>query len=662
MVERELDEREQVDMRLRQEKDDAETASRIKSEFVATLSHEFRTPMNAVLGMTDLLHLTNLTRKQRGFVQAIQSSGDMLLSLIENALDLSRLESGVLEIQEQNFNVIDLLERALEITRHAASAKGLELVGTIGHDLNLQVSADKQRLRQVLINLISNAIKFTEKGEVSIEFDMACDALGDCQLLISVRDTGIGIDDAIKDKLFMPFTSGLRPQSEQQHGSGLGLSICKQLIENMGGEIEIKSLDGGGTMVGFWVPVRRVGTSAKQEAEKDERGPIQRVLVAHSNQTSALSISTYLRAWGIDYVCVNDADEAIRELRDAEVAGAAFGAAIVDTALTVEDGLQFVRTIRGIPTFETLRVVLLTSILQSLEIGEVSTIGRIRCINKPVLPSELRYNLMRSFRGEDDTAVQQTIDGQESDASDESDEIRILVAEDNPVNQAVLLSMLSAQGYSADTVEDGPSVLEVTREKRYDLLLMDCQMPGMDGEEVTRELHRNHNIYIVPEVVVAVTADASEQHRARCFEAGMDDFITKPVRLNNLRRGLDRWTKTIGVDKSAAKLRSTLVEKTATTSEEFLNQYIELFLDDSDARLQVLRSAVLAEDRKLVQRESHALKGACLEFGAARMARFCDAMSNAVTVKKFDEAIKVMQKLEEEFSRLRPVYESARNH
>jgi len=388
------------------------------------------------------------------------------------------------------------------------------------------------------------------------------------------------------------------------------------------------------------------------------------VLILHGNETAANSISEYLHRWNVESQQFDDCDAAMRQLCTAAGTEEAFDVAIVDATLTATDGLAFVRRLRSTAETKALHVVLLTSILEPLEIGEVSALGSTRCINKPILPLELRYNLLRSMDDEFDLPGPGTED---LDDSGDGKSLQILIAEDNPVNSAVLKSMLQSEGYSADIVVDGPSVLTVVKERHYDLLLMDCQMPGMDGDDVTRELRRNPDLYMAPTVIVAVTADASEEHRAQCIEAGMDDFVTKPIRLDGLRSGLERWTAAVEhqnvakEDSSVAMVRDELIAKTAQTDEVFLREYIQLFLIDTNVRLRILADAVDAADSKVILREGHSLKGACLEFGAERMVRYCEALMSAVKCGDMDETASVMQKLGNEFSRIRPVFDSVRN-
>ena len=641
---------------------ESETVSRAKSEFVATISHEIRTPLNAVLGMTDLLNLTNLTQKQREYINTIQSSGDMLISLIDNLLDYSDLESGDLELQKGEFDVMDLLEKALHIMGHSASAKGLELVGDIQHDLDLRVSADKRRIQQILINVVSNAVKFTATGEVVVEVSVTEETDESMRLRFTVTDTGPGIDEATREGLFAAFASGVRPASSQKYGSGLGLTISKRLLDSMGGNIEIAVRDQGGTEVAFEVPVTRVKSPSSGDlaAHPDDR--LRRVFSMFTSHAQQKSICRLLGHWDVQYEKTADIEEGLHRLRVAASSSKPFDCAIIDSALTPDDHLLLVRRIRKSPETAKLPIILLTSISKPLAVGEVTALGHLSCVNKPVLPLELRFNLLQSVRGESDYG---SLSGLATSSYAGAGEVRILIAEDNPVSSSVLQNMLLSEGFEADVVEDGPSVLDALQSKDYELLLLDCQMPGMDGDVVTQNIREHPERYGSVPVIVAVTADTTEQHREQCLAAGMDDFMAKPIRLEGLRSGLARWVTMSAARGDAenqmalADLRRSLVERTGHDDEPFLKEYIGLFLDDTGARLERMSRAFGNGEADAVRREGHALKGACLELGADRMARFCEDLSVAANNDNLDEIGVVLGKLDREFDRLRPVYQSA---
>lgn len=640
---------------------ESETVSRAKSDFVATISHEIRTPLNAVLGMTDLLNLTSLTRKQREYVQTVQSSGDMLISLVDNLLDFSHLESGNLELHNSEFDVMDLLERVLQIMGHSACAKDLELVGNIRHDLDLRVSADKRRLQQILVNLISNAIKFTDTGEVVVDVEAIESVNDQLWLKFTVTDSGVGIEEDAREKIFAAFASGARPASSQAYGSGLGLTISKRLLDNMGGRIDIGASDKGGTKVVIEAPVGRVRSPSADNRVGHRQGWPQRVMSMHSNHSAAESVCNLLKKWEMQCEAVFDVDAGLHQLRAAAYSAKPFDCLVLDSALTPNDRLMTVRRIRNSPEIADLPVVLLISIIHPLGVGEVSALGNLRCVNKPVLPLELRYNLLRSVQKSD------AVSFESDDAVDPSlndRELRILIAEDNPVSSGVLQTMLQTEGYGADVVEDGPSVLDALRGRRYDLLLLDCQMPGMDGDIVTREIRDHQETYGSTPIIVAVTADTTERHRAQCLEAGMDDFVPKPLRLEGLRHGLVKWTAMAakrGEEKrqsATTELRENLLQRTGYDDESLLNEYIGLFLQDTSARLDRMKKAFVGGSLENFAREAHSLKGACLELGADRMVRYCDDLSSAIASENVDEVAVVMGKLDREFKRLRPVYET----
>lgn len=642
---------------------ESEAVTEAKTQFVATISHEVRTPLNAVLGMTDLLNLTSLTRKQREYIQTIQSSGDMLISLVDNLLDFAHLESGHIELRENEFDVIDLLERVLRMMGHSASAKGLEFVVDVGHDFDLRIVADKLRLRQILVNIIGNAIKFTDDGEIVVTSDAITDKDGRLRLCFTVSDTGPGVNEEQRERLFAAFASGARPESSQNYGSGLGLMISKKLLDAMGGSIDLRPGETRGTVVTIELPVEQARSAAADEPVAARDNWPARVLSLHRNKSAALSICRLLGKWDIGCETVYDVEDAMHRLRVAAASGNPFNCVIVDSSLTPSDRLLVARRMRSNSATAETPIVLLTSISEPLSVGEVSSLGGIRVINKPVLPLELRYNLLRSTR--DDAVSPAPVAETSNEPDPQARELRILIAEDNPVSSGVLQSMLRTEGFGADVVDNGPAVLEELERKRYDLLLLDCQMPGMDGDVATRIIRKSPDRFPGRPVIVAVTADTTEAHRAKCLAAGMDDFVPKPIRLDSLRSGLRRWlsmvTERNAEDAEAAyiDLRRSIAERAGQDDESFLRDYIDLFLHDTESRLSEMSQAFVSGDTETVRRQGHALKGSCLELGADRMARFCEDLSVAAKHDNLDEVGAIIGRLDQEFARLRPFYESA---
>jgi hypothetical protein len=534
--------------------------------------------------------------------------------------------------------------------------------------MKLRVSGDKNRLRQILVNLVSNAVKFSEQGEIIIDASARSESDKMITLSFSVTDRGIGMSDDVKQHLFTPFASVDEQAAGKRQGSGLGLAICKQLVEYMGGEIGVESQPGRGTRMWFTVPLEKRAPSNSDLSYRIPALQRQRVLTVCRNASVARVICSYARAWGMSYGSAASADEALDRLQAEARSGQAYGLAIIDSATGAVDGLKLARQIRSTEGIALLPIILLTPIAQPLEPGEISPIGRILCVNKPVLPSELHLALFKLTGSNEEHGAESDV---ESEQIGNDNELRILIAEDNPVNRRVLTGMLSSLNYSTECVEDGPAVLAALENTPYDVVLMDCQMPGMDGEQVTEQIRQDRHRFRKQPVIVAITADASLEHRSACLTAGMDDFIAKPLRLEKLRKGLRRWKPMAAARAAYSEDNGThsdflanqqasdqLRDRAAAQGSTFLSSYIDLFLQDTAKRLDSLQAAFDRHNLDALRRESHALKGACLEFGVLRMGRYCDELRDSAVNEKFDQAPYLLQSLRKEFDRIRPVLEA----
>jgi len=654
-----LSDEERFALNLLRRKEDAETAHRARAAFVATMSHEVRTPLNAVLGMTDLLRLTELTRKQKSYVQIMESSSNMLLSLMDNMIDFATLESGELVLEEESFHVTDLLERVLEVMGYQAYSKGIELAGATDYEPDMQVTGDFQRLRQILINLVSNAVRFTERGEVIVGVNADRDESGRTLLSIMVSDSGIGMTKSAAEQLFTPFRSIADELDRRGHGSGLGLALSKRLVELMGGDINFESELGRGTNIWITVPVGRAAGGTAAVFEGRDALSNRRVLLVNDNEKVTFAVCSHMEAWNMSCEAEARPDHVAARLASAAESGYPYDCIVIDAQDASEDQLALARAVRR---DSDIPIILLTSIAQPLKVGDISSIGRIRCVNKPVLPSELRHNLRRLFEQNAGEAQQTT---EESFRA-----LRILVAEDNPINRKLLTSMLNSIGFEVQSASDGPEVLSLVEHQAFDLILMDCQMPGMDGDEVTRIIRTQPGATRAQPVIVAVTADVSGGHKDRCLEAGMDDFLAKPVRLDTLKSGLRRWSYMADARRpqddgfahdASPAFASRLRDATGVVDADVLDEFINLFLDDTRSRLEIMKSALDKQDVDTIRRECHALKGACLELGVSRLGSCCDALGQASRDLRLDDLPAELHRLTAEFERVRPIFEAGRS-
>jgi CheY-like chemotaxis protein len=424
----------------------------------------------------------------------------------------------------------------------------------------------------------------------------------------------------------------------------------------MGGEIGVRSVAGQGSTVWFAIPAESIVRERGEDESRKGRLEGECALVVDSNPLTADIIRRYLIDWKLDCAVAIDAASALARLEDEDETPCSV--VVIDKDLVDNDGLLLARQIRARRATADLPIVLLTS--------------NIRCVNKPVLPSELRHNLLRATGADEEFAADKIVTDVEAELVSPH-QLRVLVAEDNTVNSRILLVMLRTLGCFPDLVEDGPAALQALAREAYDLVLMDCQMPGLDGDQVTKELRANPDRYRSQPVIVAVTADNSDKHRRRCLESGMDGFIAKPIRLEKLVSGLEQWplllgtwqasgtdedTAAAGVEDLRAQLHRQLVDRAGASGAEFVRDYIDLFLTDTASRLEKMRVALAAKNTDKLSRESHALKGTCLEFGVVRMGQYCDSLRTASSQGKLDEASRILALLDNEYARVCPVFEA----
>jgi PAS domain S-box-containing protein len=651
LVAHDISERRRAHAELVRAKERAEAAARAKSDFLAAMSHEIRTPMNGVLGMTDLLLGQELGHLQRGHVETIRRSGETLLTLIDDILDFSAIESGELELSRAPFDAVELVEDVATLLAGAAHEKGLDLTVVADARLPRRLVGDSVRVRQVLISLVGNAIKFTEHGEVTVHVAPEAPREGEPAWRVEVKDTGIGIPADAVEHLFEPFSQVDSGISRRFDGTGLGLAISRFLLDAMGGEIGVRSVAGAGSTFWFTLPLEEADAAGAADALRDSGAP--RVLAVSAHEATRECLAQLLRRLGAQCRIDRDASAALDWLRGS-APSAKPQCILVDHAPGEIDAIDFAGAVAREGLAPGARCVALCRLGDEAAHAQAwSRAGIDEHLARPVRASALRDVLSHALGAEGAPTPRRR--------RQPAHAVRVLLVEDHAVNRDVVVAMLEELGCDAAVEEDGHSALRRLAHERFDLVLMDCNLPDLDGFETTRRLRAGEQGTGAPRLpVVALTANTMRGERERCLAAGMDDYLSKPITRRQLRSVLESWTgHDAPVDDGAppaprgpsSPIDPQVFAPLQAAGNDFLTALIQKYAESWDGDVEALTSSLDRSDAQAAQRAAHRLKSASAMLGAVEVSTVCAAIESAAQGEALDRVPPLMDRLHTEYAR-----------